>query len=71
MLGILAKEDAVGFAAGFPKVVSPKIRFVNLGAEDQAAKARSQIGLREQSPGPGSFTFAGLSGNQNSGLRVG
>ena len=70
MLGILAKEDAVAFAARLAQVFSPEIRFVDFGAKDQAAEPGTQIRFPEQSPGPGSLAFAGLPGNQNSGFSV-
>jgi hypothetical protein len=52
VLGVLAKEDAVGFAAGFTQVFPPEIRFIDLGAKDQAAKPGSQVSLANSRPGP-------------------
>jgi hypothetical protein len=43
----LAKENAVSFTARLAQILSPEIGFVDLRAKNQAAKARSQIGLRE------------------------
>ena len=39
VLGVLSKENAVAFAAGFPQILSPEIRLIDLRAKDQAAKA--------------------------------
>ena len=39
MIPVLSKKDAVGFAAGFAQILSPQIRFIDLGAKDQAAES--------------------------------